>query len=263
MSNQSEILLEETLSLNKKIFEESFFKYDLGNFYAKKHILNQPIADISDPDRGELLRILNSLDNNPEAFKAVKNVLTRDILYFGSECESLGLINIENEFSELNDIIKNQFLTISKTEDGQAETLIQTWDILKPEIIFFSCHGSINGLFIQSDKGDCYEHNNFDFADFFKKRTNYTECVILSSCESIDLGKLITYYGKNVIAINKRVDISTAHKFNLKFFEYLNNHSLGYKKVYREAYDYATEIIQFNSLPDSFSFEFLQAKQIF
>jgi hypothetical protein len=98
--------------------------------------------------------------------------------------------------------------------------------------------------------------------DFFDKRSEYTECVILSACESLAIGMAIAEYGKNVICINKNVEISTASKYTNEFFKYINNHSLDNSDIYRDAHDFSLEKIQVEGLTDSFSFEFIKAKKI-
>ena len=139
---------------------------------------------------------------------------------------------------------------------------MDTWDKVKPKIIFFSCHGTKYGLILKDENGKCKEYTNSELIDFFDKRSEYTECVILSACESLELGKAIAEYGKNVICINKKIEISTASKYTNEFFKYINSHSLENSEVYKNAHDFSLEKIQAEGLNDSFSFEFIKAKKI-
>lgn len=188
----------------------------------------------------------------------MKNELIRDILFFGSECEEQGVINISQEYSSLENEIKNEYLKLHKSNNQTLDGLRNTWDNTKPEIIVLSCHGSEYGLFIKDENGKCKEYLNAEFAKFFKKRNDHTECVILSSCLSKNLGEIIAHDGRNVICINRKVRITEAAKYKREFFKYLNSHSLDNPDVFYNAHVYSIESLEFENSPDSFSFEFIK-----
>jgi hypothetical protein len=217
---------------------------------------------ITNETRGDLIELLGKLDKQPELQQIVNKQLTRDILYIGSECEKLDEINIKKEFKSIKEKLSDKFISLENVKIPTIENIITKWDEVKPSIIFISCHGDNLGLYLQNDKKKCIHYSNLKFISFFEKRSNYTDCVILSSCESLTLGKAIANAGKKVICINKKVDIGTATKFNELFFEYINNHSLDYSNVYRDAFNQTMEIIQFNGLKDTFSFEFISSNKI-
>lgn len=269
------------LKLNSRLLTISDNKFDLRTFnhllkYTRQnwgfsdiyHKINLNEAKnyrafIPDSDREEIKRLLELISDNPEALKIAENLLTREILYFGSECDRLGAIDIDTEYAAIEKTITSKYLLIRRVETPTISKFIDVWYEIKPKIIIISCHGSEFGLFIQDEEGRCKEYRNTDFFNFFKKRSEYTECVILSSCESLHLGRMITDDGKNVVCINKKVEISTATQYTLHFFNYVNNHSLENSNIYQDAHEASLEKIQFEGLQDSFSFEFIKAKKIF
>ncbi len=187
----------------------------------------------------------------------IKNELTRDILFFGSECEEQGVINIQQEFKDLEKEVENEYLKLHKADSQTLEGLRSSWDKTEPEIIILSCHGEEYSLILKDENGKCKEYKHFDFVQFFKRRSNHTECVILSSCLSEKLGEKIAHDGRNVVCISKKVLITEAAKYKKKFFRYLNNHSLDNDEVYRKAHEYSKEGLEFDDSPDSFSFKFI------
>ena len=225
-------------------------------------VANYKEAFQTDDERDLLKKLLEQLSQKPDSLEIVESLLTRKILYLGSECENLGRINVDNEFSELTNILTNKYLSIERVENPNIDSFIDKWDEVKPKIIFISCHGTEFGLYLHDEYGQCKEYLNTDFFNFFKKRSEHTECVILSACDSLTLGKKITDDGKNVICINTKVDISTATKYTNHFFKYINDHSLENSNIYKNAHDISMEKLQFDGLKDSFSFEFLNANKI-
>jgi hypothetical protein len=233
---------------------------------------------VNDTDRGEILssfgektiRNFCATKDSDQVGKVKKDkgieilikLLSRKVLYIGSECEKLGKINITKEYDLISKILSDSFITIKKVERPNISNIVSEWDLLKPSIIFISCHGDEMGLYLEDDDGKCYHYRNVDFVKFFRKRSIYTECVILSSCESLNLGESISNEGKKVICINKKIDINTTIEFNKHFFEYINDHSLEASSVYKNAFDLSMEIIAFAGLKDSFSFKFIDANKI-
>ncbi len=270
------------LKLNSTLMSNSNNKFDLRTF---PQILNNTeqnwglvevaanidLNDIkmyketfqTNDERDLLKKLLAQLSENPSSLVIVESLLTRKILYLGSECNNLGRINIENEFSQLEKILTNKYLSIERVTNPNISNFIDKWDEVKPKIILISCHGTEFGLYLQDEEGECKEYVNTDFLNFFKKRSEHTECVVLSACESLALGEKITDDGKNVVCINSKVDIQTSTKYTYHFFKYINDHSLENVHIYEDAHLTSMEKIQFEGLKDNFSFEFLKAKKIF
>jgi hypothetical protein len=269
------------LNLNEKLLKQSDYKYDLSNFncffdtqkningiadvfqYPNLLVESKFEAFIDDDTRAELIKLLELLKDNPKALEKTEKILTREILYLGAECEELGQINIEKEYKKIEELLTNKYLSLKKVTPATVSKFITDWYEIKPKIIFISCHGDKHGLFLKDEADNCMHYGNIDFYNFFKLRSEYTECVLLSSCESLDLGNLIADDGKNVVCINTKVDIQTATKYTNFFFEYINNHSLENSNIYMNAHNFSNEIIQFQGLKSSFSFEFIKAKKIF
>lgn len=246
----------EVNTLNRKILKQTYYQFDLSNSNTKIK------AFINDDTRKRLLSLKDKLETFPELATVLKKELTRDVLYIGSECERLAFIDIEKEYKSIKKILTNEYVQLIRVEPPTIATLLDRWDKTKPEIVFFSCHGDTYSLFLNDDEGKCVQFLNTDLIAFLEARSNYTECVILSACESLTIAKLISGAGKNVIAVNKKVDIKTATKFNKYFLQYINNHSLSYSHVYREAFNYSQEIVRYKGLEDSFAFEFISGNKI-
>ncbi len=208
-------------------------------------------------------KIPKELRNNIFAIKKeIDELLTRNVLYIGSECERYDKIDITKEYKLFKGLLSDPYITLSTVDKSSIGNITQKWDSIKPSIIFISCHGDKMGLFLESEDGKSQHYPNKNFIDFFKKRSNYIECVILSSCESLDLGKAIFNEGKKVICINRQVDLDTAGQFNKYFFRYLNDHSKEDSTVFKDAFNHSVEIVKFEGFKDSFAFEFLEADKI-
>lgn len=244
------------VSLNKEVFEQTYFKYDLRNSSNKFQ------AFLTDETRKSWLKVKDKLKTNPEIYLIAKTELTRDILYIGSECDEFSKIGIEDEYEEFKNIFNSEFVNLVRVSPPNIFNINESWEKIRPEIILFSCHGTNSGLFIENDEGKSYHLSNLDLISFFNIRSNYTECVILSACESLTLANEIADVGKNVVAVNKKVNINTARKFGSYFLKYLNNHSLDYNHVYKEAFNFSEEIVKYEGLEDSFAFEFIPANKI-
>lgn len=261
--------------INQDIFDSSNHQFDFTNFNGYLNSNNELTsiekviglqsfdfkAFVPDETREVYKDLLKSIKDKNGRRKII-NLLTRDVLYFGSECERLGKIGISEEYQNLESIINNEFLKIHNSKSETKDGLFDSWQKIKPEITLISCHGSEYGLFLKDENGKCKEYNNSDFYNFFKKRSDYTECVILSSCLSKSLGELIAEYGRNVICINQKVDIGEATKYVYEFLKFLNMYSLQNNQVYENAHNFSLEKLEFESSPDSFSFEFLKANKI-
>lgn len=259
---------------NRQMIKATGGKFDLGNFISTQKANNKrskntirgfaaPEAMVAlNDDSKDILKKMKELlegKNKDDVLKLLKQELTREILYIGSECERFHPIDIPTEFKLISDAFTSEYMLLKKVDPPNLERILDEWDTLRPAVVFFSCHGDPMGLFIKDDKGKCIHQNNTDFVNFFRKRVKYTECVVLSSCESLNLGKLLLNSVSNVVCINKKVDITTATSFNDYFLKYLNKHALDNTKVYKNAYDHAMELINYQGLPDSFAFEFLKS----
>lgn len=217
---------------------------------------------INDEERIKLKNLLDLVSSNQKALEEVERLLTRNILYIGSECDNLGRIDIENEFSDLEKVLSSKYLMLERVETPDISSFIDKWDLVKPEIIYISCHGTKYGLYLKDKAGRCEEYLNTEFVKFFNKRSEYTECVVLSACESLTLGESITEAGKNVVCVNSKVDIATATQYTEYFFRYINDHSLENSDIYEKAHETSMEKINFEGLKDSFSFKFLKTARI-
>lgn len=227
---------------------------------------------INDDDRGKILTtcnegIIRDYFDHDKQIKKVKyldligKLLTRRVLYIGSECEKMGKIKVTKEYNLISKKLSDHFVTINKVTRPTMSEIISKWDSIKPAVILISCHGDEMGLFLEDENGQCCHCRNSDFIKFFRRRSNYTECVILSSCESLNLGESISNEGKKVICINKKVDINTTIEFNRYFFSYINSHSLEDSCLYKNAFDHSMEIIAFEGLKDAWSFNFIDANK--
>ena len=260
--------------LNRDILKLTGQKFDLGNFLQirqfrgnedvnfRKNISPEAQFAIDDNTRKRLKEILEKLAGNsdPSIGEELREILVRQILYIGSECERLGEINIEEEYRELALVLESEFMVLNRVKKPTYGDLLDDWERIGPSILFFSCHGDKLGFYLQGEDGKCKHYNTTTFVDFFLTRVKKTECVVLSACESIDPGKKILSFVPNVVCINKKVNIQTTRAFNRRFMKYLNDYSNEPSSVYENAFNHANEYIKGETLPDSFSFEFLKGK---
>lgn len=188
---------------------------------------------------------------------------TRDILFFGSECEEQGLIDINNDFDTLSQVINNDFLKLHRVKNQTINQLRKEWIQIEPEIIVLSCHGSEYGLHIKDENGKCNQYLNTNLASLIKKRGKNTECIILSACQSKSLGVDVASQGIHVVYTNKKVHIKEATKYKKKFFEYLNMYAQNKSEVYHKAHMYSVEFLELHNSPDSRSFEFASPEKTF
>ena len=264
--------------LNRTIFENSESQLDLGSLLGTKHKLDS--ENIVGEHNNAIFYQANKLVNDDlrrqiidavegekyvsvkEMQKILKSILKRTILYVGCECERQAFIGVDAEFNSLKQALKSEYMELSRVIKPTVKNLMVDWDKKRPSVLFISCHGSINGLFLKNDKSLCQEYNNIDFLSFFKPKILFIECVILSACESLSLGEMIVDYCRNVVCINRRIDIKTATVFCSIFMEFLNDHSLQNTDVYKNAFDFAKSYVKFEGLQDAFAFKFLKAEVI-
>jgi len=239
--------------LNKKVLEQTYFKYDLTNSVESIE------SFITDDYRKKVLEMRDFLEKDEKSKQFFRNLVLRNILYLGSECQRFAPIEIEKEYNSFKRIIASDYLQLIKVLPPTINKLYENWMLFKPEIVIFSCHGEETELFIQDDEGKCINYSALNIIDFFKTRTNHTKCVILSACTSIKIGEELNKLGLNIVAINKKVSIKTATKFTKYYLKYLNEHSLDYSHVYEHAFEYADELVEAQELVDAFSFEFLKS----
>jgi hypothetical protein len=249
--------------------ERTFFAHHINELKISKRTGISAI--FTDPDRQELVRlqeiVMTALPNDTKKAKRTRtkanemfrHFLTRKILYIGSECNRKPTIKIKDEVEIIKSVLTSSSILFYPVKRPNIEEIVSEWFGIRPSILFFSCHGDNLGLFLQNKQGKCTHIPNSKLIPFFKKRTNYTECVILSSCESNNLGKSISLFGKKVICINQKVDINTASDFNRYFFKFLNDHSSDDSSIFREAYNYSIECITLQQLKDYSAFEFIES----
>lgn len=183
------------------------------------------------------------------------------VLYVGSECHKLGYIGVNEEYNAIKKTIKSKLIKIDRVKSPVTiKNMIKKWDEKKPNVVFMSCHGEKTGLYLEKDNGECEIYNNTDFMEFFRLRTSYTYCVILSACESFDLGENILLYCNNVICMTKKVPIETVKVFSKHFFDYLNKIKEHRNVLYMEAYDYAMEIVVAQKYEGTDDIKFLVSK---
>lgn len=239
---------------------KSIFPINFENLRQKP--LEEFKIAMSEPDRETAKRLFDLLSPESEERQLVANLLKRDILYIGAENENLSQIDIEEEAAEIGGLVKNELLSFHSSSKSDLDTIMSEWDKVKPEIVIISAHGNKTGLFLNDDNGETLHYSNTDFYNFFKKRSVYTECLILSACESLTLGELLLDNCKHVICVNQKVNIETTRKFNLKFVEYLNTNADKEIKIYRDAFDRALESITYKKMKNTFSFKFLETDKI-
>lgn len=261
--------------LNSKIFEKTDHKFDLGNFIQlntfrgggetigmRTHILAEARGAMDDDTRKQIEELLKIIpkDGDPNLANGLKKLLIRNLLYIGSECERLSEINIDEEYDMLNAVLQSEFMVMIRTPNPTFGDLLDAWEKHKPSVLLFSCHGDKFGLYLQDEAGKCKHYPTTTFIEFFKWRSKATECVVLSACESADVGKNLIDYIPNVIMINKKVNIETAKTFNKRLIKYLNDYSNLDSSIYENAFNYAFEFVRGELLPDSFSFIYQKSK---
>jgi hypothetical protein len=270
-SPERRFLIYHVNELNKSSTYGSVVEFGGGKQTLKGH---RPVAYLNDEERKELYNlqgiVLNTLTRSSkkdrtarqQTTKIFQRILTRRILYIGTECNRKNKINIESEYQQIRNSIDSKQLELVRVKKPTIENIMSSWDSIRPSILFFSCHGDSLGMYLLNKESRCIHIPNIDLIKFFKKRSSFTECVILSSCESYTLGEDILPYGKKIICINQQVDIETAYEFNKHFFKYLNEHYSEPAKVYRDAYFHSMEIIKYYQLIDYSSIKFIEEADV-
>jgi hypothetical protein len=93
---------------------------------------------IPDSTREQYKELIKLLKDHPQALVKVEKLLTRNIIYIGAECEDLGYIDVIGEYNTLNELLMSKYLFLEKVQYPTYSCLMDTWDNLKPQIIFFS-----------------------------------------------------------------------------------------------------------------------------
>jgi hypothetical protein len=243
--------------LNKEVFD-GMLGYEDKNKFPKNFPNCLPNNDRE--KLNEIALILGNSNDNPLVQK-VNNIRDRRILFIGSENLKHSYLNISQELKEIKQEIKNKSISIENVFPNWTN-IINKWDTYNPNVIFFSCHGTEHTLLLKDEEGLDNAISAVDLKIFLDRRSNYTECVILSACESLTIGKTILSSCNNVIAINKKVSINTARIFTNAFVRYLSENPHSLNDVYNKAFQHCRDLVTLNGFDDAFSFEFLTSKKV-
>ncbi|MCT8340598.1 CHAT domain-containing protein [Flavobacteriaceae bacterium TK19130] len=199
---------------------------------------------------GEMFSLITKVED------ALKDLLKRKVLFIGAENKDKTKIDVESEYEILKNLAKKGRIQTKRTKPPTISQILKTWDEFRPSIVFFSCHGEENSLWLQNDEGKSRSFPATKIIEFFNNRTNYTDGVILSACNSFKIGEALASSCNFVISTKDKVEINTAREFTTRFFEHLESHGEDLSPVYRAAFNQAKELIQSKGLPNSYSFNY-------
>ena len=175
---------------------------------------------------------------------SVKNILILSANPIGTS-----RIRIDEEVRKINDVLRgskhrNQFkvqlkLAVRLQDLGEA---LQKYE---PYIVYFTGHGSEEGLILEGEEGFASIIKEEAFGNLFKSYSDKIECVLLNAAFSEALAKGVSRHIPYTIGIKKALKDQTAIEFAGGFFS-----ALGAGKSVEEAFAFGCNGIQL-AIPDS------------
>ncbi|WP_442844987.1 hypothetical protein [Leeuwenhoekiella sp. H156] len=259
MMNFEDFLKDDNSNNLEKINQHIFDGY-LNEDYKSRFEEVLPMA-LPDNKREVLNNMADLLDDNPLLLDKLNDVRNRKILFVGSENIGLSDIKVHEEILDLKNITKGKDVKFESVFPNMSN-ILNKWRNYQADIVIFSCHGLDNALLLKDDYGVDAPIDAIDLKLFFEKRSNHTECVVLSACESLKIAEVIVKSCNNVLAINKKVNIKTARRFTAEFISYICDNPHEKNKVYEEAFGHCRELVTLNGFKDAFAFEFLKSGKL-
>ncbi len=181
------------------------------------------------------------------------------ILFLGASPSSLPALNIDTEHYKIKSQLENNehFILRSWLKTTKKHVLSLTNEF-RPLIVHFACHGKTMGLHLESDPPGA--NNGFfnlsDFKDVIANRSDMIQCLILSACESLELGQHIKTFIPNVIVTNQKVHDKASILFAEGFYQAIDNQNTS-TPDYKKAYDTGMEFLKVLNLSDAYTVEFI------
>lgn len=156
----------------------------------------------------------------------MKNNKTQ-IVFFAANPNDTSRLAIDKEFNEIK-----QLLMLSKQRDDfilnyspatDDNDLQQQLLSFSPDIVHFSGHGELNGLYFQDDDNQRLFIHQDALADFFKLFKGRIRCLLLNACDSEPQAKVIAEHIDYVIGMNAPIGDQAAILFSKGFYRALFN----------------------------------------
>lgn len=160
--------------------------------------------------------------------KEKEDKIKQVVLFVGASPKGHEILDIQKELEVIQSSIQNHpYLRVEPLIDATIESFQKAANKYLPKIIHFACHGNQMGLFLIGEQGT--SENGFlnysKLKDFVIKRNRTLDCVILSACESKEVGLAIKDLIPMVIAMNQKVHDTASIKFAEGFYEKLQSES--------------------------------------
>ncbi len=156
----------------------------------------------------------------------MKNNKTR-IVFFAANPSDTDRLAINKEFSEIKKLLsqskqRDEFILdySPATNDDDLQQQILSFS---PDIVHFSGHGELNGLYFQNDNNQKLFIHQDSLADFFKLFENRIHCLLLNACNSEPQAQIISQHIDYVIGMNAPIGDKAAIIFAKGFYRALFN----------------------------------------
>ena len=253
-----ENLLEAALDLLSKHFLSESEQLVINTFYGRlEEYENNDLMGI--PNTQNLTKI--NLDIRTYISKLKKKEEHKEVIMFvGASPSDKPKLEIEKEFGIVEDRLKSSdSMRVEPLMPATIKELQQLSNKFQPRVFHFACHGNPMGLFLVGDNGT--SKNGFmnlqKFKKFILKRNKSIDCVILSACESKDVGDKIKDFIPCVIVMNQKVHDKASIEFATGFYNSLRSDD-STELNFHNAFIAGKERLELLSLADAFTVEKFQ-----
>ena len=158
-------------------------------------------------------------------------------------------LGLDEEYREVENIrlkSKNRELFKLKYVPAVRESeLRQALLDFEPNIIHFSGHGELDGLFFMDDSGNRYQIGKQALANLFGLFSSQIRCVVLNACYSEHQAYSIAENIDYVVGMNKSIGDIAAIKFSIGFYQALFS-----GRDITFAYEFARNTIDLSNIPE-------------
>ena len=174
------------------------------------------------------------------------------ILFLAADPTDQSHLRLGQEFREIEEQLALAMLR-ERFELTLPRLSLRPWDISRallserPQIVHFSGHGSLKGLYFENEKGESHLVGSEALAALFEVFANQVKCVVLNACYSDRQAKAIARHIEYVVGMDRTVSDKAAIAFAVGFYQ-----AIGAGRPIEEAYKLGCAQINLQGMPEHF-----------
>ncbi|MDQ7091085.1 MAG: AAA-like domain-containing protein [Methylococcales bacterium] len=147
------------------------------------------------------------------------------IVFFAANPNDTSRLAIDTEFNEIKQLhlkaLQRENFILNYSPATGDDDLQQQLLSFTPDIVHFSGHGELNGLYFQNNNNESLFIHQDSLADFFKLFEGRIRCLLLNACDSEPQAEAIGQYIDFVIGMNAPIGDKAAIAFAKGFYRAL------------------------------------------